>query len=307
MKLRIISGQTYVLNPITKVWDAPGGTPYPPDELVVMLSSGRLALGEMVVATETVEGDLVYHLSGVPMDNKNVERVTLWINPDIYLVRQIDYATILSKADVPLALVPPGVTKLVQLAQYKFEPLPSAVTVIVPEHVATQPAPAPSSDTIPSPFGPMVLYEGKRIPISLQYPAVWIPPNIPSEAPSYPMVMRHAKTGSGQLTITEPSFEELGASEKTLDEYTETVIAANRLSLPDFKLISQDTINLPNEEKAKLIVFSFDNGQRVCHRLIYVYKNGYIFNMTYCYRPSLDDLKSLIDYSFDTLKVHKNG
>ena len=71
--------------------------------------------------------------------------------------------------------------------------------------------------------------------------------------------------------------------------------------MPDFTLISKESLKLQDGKEAKMIVFSGDAGQRVFYRLIYIHDNGITFHFTYSYRPSQDDIKSLIEYSFSTL------
>ncbi|MBI2830622.1 MAG: tetratricopeptide repeat protein [Chloroflexi bacterium] len=106
-----------------------------------------------------------------------------------------------------------------------------------------------------------------------------------------------------QLTITEPSFADLGLPVMSLDDYTTTVISTNRGSLKDFTIVTQTYVDLTGGAKAKLTLFSVDdNGLRMFYRLIYVQDN-LILNFTYTYRPALDNIASLIKYSFGTLRL----
>ena len=151
--------------------------------------------------------------------------------------------------------------------------------------------------------GEMSIYKGIRIPLSIRYPASWVSSPESSTTRSYPLFMRHDIFESGQLTITEPSFSEIGLSEMSLDEYADVVIATNKLLDPDLTLISQNYIDLLGSTKAKVIVFSIEGGQRISYRLIYIHEKSHLFNMTYTYHPSFVDIRSVICYSFATLHI----
>ena len=162
----------------------------------------------------------------------------------------------------------------------------------------------PLPETYSTPFGRMAFYVGKRIPLIIQYPAEWVESENPDIPPSYPLTLRHSKDGLSQLTITEPSFADLGLSSMSLDEYVELVISTNMNSIPDFKLISEDYIELDEDAKARLIVFSSENGQRMFYRLIYIHDDNFIFNFTYAYRPLIEDIASIVSYSFSTILLN---
>lgn len=159
--------------------------------------------------------------------------------------------------------------------------------------------PTQSSDVKLTPFGKMTLYHGQRIPLTIEYPAEWIVSG--SSPTSYPLTLRHSEDTDSQLTITEPSFQELGLPEVGLEELSEVIINSNESIVPDFTLISTESLKLQDGKESKMIVFSSDAGQRVFYRLIYIHDNGITFHFTYSYRPSQDDIKSLIEYSFSTL------
>lgn len=161
---------------------------------------------------------------------------------------------------------------------------------------------APAADVISTEHGPMVMYHGERIPISIQIPATWVvtPEQSP---PSYPLTMKHSVTTPSQLTITEPNFVELGLNETSLDTYADIVISAQKTHFPDLVIISQSYIDVSENGRAKVIVFSVEGGNRVFYRLIYIYKNGFLLNFTYAYRPSVEDIRPLIGYSFGTLRL----
>jgi hypothetical protein len=165
--------------------------------------------------------------------------------------------------------------------------------------------PSITSQLISTPFGKMTLYRGKRIPLSIQYPSEWIVGFYsPMYIGNYPITLRHSEYTNSQLTITEPSLQELvGLPEMSLEELTDIIIYTNQMEmeLPDFALISRETIELQNNNHANIIVFSSDGGQRMFYRLIYIHDNGITFHFTYAFYPSEDDIKSLIDYSFSTL------
>ncbi len=153
-----------------------------------------------------------------------------------------------------------------------------------------------------TPAGEMTLYKSSRIPLSIKYPASWVKSSDPSATFPYPLMKRHSIGPGGELTITEPTFEELGLSVMSLDEYADDVISVNKIQVPDFTLTSNDYLYISNGLKAKLIVFSTDNGQRIFYRLIYVHENSHIFNLTYSYYPLFEDTRPLINYSFATLR-----
>ncbi|MFC2002017.1 hypothetical protein ACFLUZ_05925 [Chloroflexota bacterium] len=296
IETRIISGQAFNLNPVTKLWDFVPGTPYPSQDPVVKLLSGQLNLKDIQMTTEYENGVPIYRLNGTPEPDLDISSFTLWVDANKYLVRKIE--TIQSLSDYPLL---PSGTSVVVYEQWQFQPLKEAFSVLLPEGVTLQPTPSPI-DVISTPFGEMLLYRGERIPVSIQYPATWlVTPD--SSPPSYPRTMRHNSGTPSQLTITEPTFEEIGSSDVSLDAWADIVIATNQSFVPDFTLISQKYINFSDSEKAKVIVFSAESGKRMFYRLIYVYKNGLSFNLTYAYRPEIEDIESLIDYSFSTLQL----
>tara|TARA_Y100000310_G_C19989392_1_gene493420 strand:- start:42 stop:500 length:459 start_codon:yes stop_codon:yes gene_type:complete len=138
----------------------------------------------------------------------------------------------------------------------------------------------------------------------VQYPAEWVEGSNPTaEMPSYPLTSRNSTITGSQLTITEPSFAELGLTDLPLDEYADVVISTNKSHVPDLTIITEEYIYLENGAKAKLIVFSSDGAQRVFYRLVYVHNNGIILNFTYAYRPSIENIEPIISYSFNTLQV----
>jgi len=154
-----------------------------------------------------------------------------------------------------------------------------------------------------NPVGEMSVYKGIRIPLSIRYPASWVSSPESSTTKSYPLFMRHDIFESGQLTITEPSFNDIGLSDMSLDEYADVVIAVNKSLDPDLNLISQNYIDLLDSAKAKVIVFSIEGGQRISYRLIYIHDKSQLFNMTYSYHPSFVDIRPTICYSFATLHI----
>jgi tetratricopeptide (TPR) repeat protein len=161
----------------------------------------------------------------------------------------------------------------------------------------------PASD----PVGAMTTYQGERIPLSIELPASWdITIETPTPGSPYPLVLGHSEIPGSQLTITEPTFEELLLSEMSLDEYADNVIETNReYGPPDFTLISQNMLGLRDEVEIKLITFSSNNGQRIFYRTIYIYNDGPIFNITYTYRPLLNDIRHIIYCSLSTLRINK--
>jgi tetratricopeptide (TPR) repeat protein len=196
----------------------------------------------------------------------------------------------------------------IALPSCKESPISEPTLVPTPNTTTESPTkPANQStgtDIISSPYGPMSLYQGQRIPLSVRYPAEWVEGSLhTADTPSYPLTLRHSAKFGSQLTITEPSFVELGLPEMSLDEYTKEVISTQIIIAPDFTLITEDYIDLENGAKAKFIVFSADSAQRMFCRLIYVHDNGIIFNFTYSYRPSVENIVSLISYSFNTLHI----
>jgi len=159
-----------------------------------------------------------------------------------------------------------------------------------------------------APIAPLVKYQGKRLPLSFGYPSEWTERTGPADAPPpYPLTMRYSRTSGSQLTVTEPSFEELGLPAMSPEAFAETVISVNQDQVPDFALIDQEIIELSNTATARIIVFSSERGQRLFHRLIYVYQESLSFNVTYAYRPLREDIRPLINYSFATLRVGGKG
>jgi tetratricopeptide (TPR) repeat protein len=155
------------------------------------------------------------------------------------------------------------------------------------------------------PVGPMAVYQGERIPLSIEYPGTWdVSFETPAPESPYPLVLGHSNIPGSQFTITEPTFEELHLSEMSLDEYAENVIETNRdYGPPYFSLISQNIVELRDEVEIKLIIFSSDKGKRMFYRTIYIYNSDPVFNFTYSYRPSLSDIRHIIYYSLSTLRI----
>jgi hypothetical protein len=168
----------------------------------------------------------------------------------------------------------------------------------------------PSDELVFTPFGMMLKYYAERMPVEILVPGmmkedysdIWIKSDVIEEPPSYPLFQRHSKDPSSQLTITEPSFKELELSEMTLEEYVNVVVSANMQSHPDFNLISANKYELSENMTIATIKFSSEAGKRMFQRFIYIHNNGYIFNMTYAYRPAEDDIADMIEYSFATFK-----
>jgi hypothetical protein len=295
IETRIVNNQAYNLNPMTNLWDVVLGSPYPPSEPVMMLLKGQLTLqGTQLVATDETDTS-VYCIEGLPKSDFDMTSFRLWIDTSTYLTTKIK-----STGSVSIPQAPSG-TEAVVLEQWEFKPLKEAFIVNLPEGV-TPPAAPVAKDIISTDFGNMILYRGERIPISVQIPADWVV--TPDSSPhSYPLTMKHSNTTASQLTITEPTFTELGLSNMSLDAYANDVISVNKGNFSDLTLISESYINFSVNEKAKVVVFSVESGNRIFYRLIYIYKNNLVLNFTYAYRPSMEDIRPLIDYSFGTLQL----
>ena len=156
----------------------------------------------------------------------------------------------------------------------------------------------------------MIDYHCQRIPVSVYIPGmlkddysdIWGKTSDPEEPPAYPLLQRHSEEYPSQLTLTEPSFEELDLPDMTLEEYAQNVISTNRSFVPDFEVISANTYDIADNFTVAIIIFSSEGGQRVFHRLIYIDESGYIINLTYTYYPDLDDISDMIDYSFSSFR-----
>jgi hypothetical protein len=219
----------------------------------------------------------------------------LWIHADSYFAFRIESASYVSLPQ----LLPES--KVIVIDEWQLTPLQEAFIVGIPEGITPQPTPS-GEDVVSTPFGTMRLYRGQRVPATIQYPADWVV-TPESSPPSYPLTLRRSMTTASQLTITEPTFKEMGLSTMSLDEYSDQVVSVNTKNSPDVKVISQTYTNVSDDAKAKVIVFSAESGKRILHRLIYVHDGNQVFNLTYSSRPSIEDISQLVDYSFGTFKL----
>lgn len=159
---------------------------------------------------------------------------------------------------------------------------------------------APSLTTVESPFGTMALYESRRYPFSIEFPASW------SAQPGETLGVTALFGGAlgEQFGIVEEDAEALGVGEVILEEYVDAVLSVVETITPGLEIESRDQITTAQGLPAQVVVMSFFGGLAKGKRLFVLSEDRIGFSATYQAATEVfSALEPLINYSFSTFRI----